>query len=81
MESENRAPVVVPHGALDADVLRAVLESFVLREGTDYGAEEVTLDSKVARVLEQLERGEAEILFDPETESIDIARRGTRFAR
>ena len=62
----------VPHTALAADVLRAVIESFVLREGTDYGEREVSLDAKVAGVLRQLERGEAQIVFDPETSSVDI---------
>ncbi len=65
-------PVVVPHTELAADLLRAVIESFVLREGTDYGEKEFSLDQKVARVIRQLERGEARIVFDPDTESVDI---------
>jgi uncharacterized protein YheU (UPF0270 family) len=65
-------PVVVPHTELTADLLRNVVESFVLREGTDYGEREVSLDSKVASVVRQLERGEAQIIFDPQSESIDI---------
>jgi uncharacterized protein YheU (UPF0270 family) len=66
-------PVVVPHTELAADLLRAVIESFVLREGTDYGEKEFSLDQKVARVIRQLERGEAQIVFDSDTESVDIA--------
>ena len=62
----------VPYTALDRDVLRAVIESFVLREGTDYGERELALDDKVHRVLRLLERGEAQIVFDPETETVDI---------
>jgi uncharacterized protein YheU (UPF0270 family) len=65
-------PVVVPHTELAPELLRAVIESFVLREGTDYGEREVSLDDKVARVLRQLQRGEARILYDPETESVAI---------
>ncbi len=65
-------PVVVPHGELTPEVLRAVIESFVLREGTDYGEHEFSLDQKVGNVMRQLERGEARILFDPETESVAI---------
>lgn len=72
MESEESEPVVVPHTELAADVLRAVIESFVLREGTDYGEKEISLDQKVARVIRQLECGEAHILFDPDTASVDI---------
>jgi hypothetical protein len=65
-------PVSVPHTALDSDVLRAVIESFVLREGTDYGERELSLDDKVARVIRLLERGDARIVFDPQTETVDI---------
>ncbi len=63
---------MVPHTELAPELLRAVIESFVLREGTDYGEREVSLDDKVARVLRQLQRGEARILYDPETESVAI---------
>jgi uncharacterized protein YheU (UPF0270 family) len=77
VDAKTDEPIVVPHNELAADVLRAVVESFVLREGTDYGEREYSLDEKVARVIRQLERGEAHIVFDPDTESVDIAvRRG-----
>jgi len=65
-------PVVVPYTELSQDLLRSLVESFVLREGTDYGEREASLESKVAHVIRQLERGEAQILFDPQSESIDI---------
>lgn len=65
-------PVVVPYTELRPDLLRSIVESFVLREGTDYGEREASLDTKVAHVVRQLERGEAQILFDPQSESIDI---------
>jgi hypothetical protein len=71
-DSATSEPVVVPYTELQPDLLRSVVESFVLREGTDYGEREVSLDTKVAHVLRQLERGEAQILFDPQSESIDI---------
>jgi len=66
-------PVVVPHTDLSPEILQAVIESFVLREGTDYGEHEFSLEQKVNKVVRQLERGEAQILFDPETESVAIA--------
>jgi uncharacterized protein YheU (UPF0270 family) len=65
-------PVIVPADTLAADVLRRVVESFVLREGTEYGAHDVSLEDKVADVLRQLQRGEAQIVFDPASESVDI---------
>jgi uncharacterized protein YheU (UPF0270 family) len=69
---EPQEPVFVPHGELSADTLRGVVESFILREGTDYGEREVSLEQKLAHVYRQLERGEARIVFDPNTETIDI---------
>jgi uncharacterized protein len=65
-------PVEVPYGELTPEALRGVVESFVLREGTDYGERDVPFERKVADVLRQLERREAAIMYDPGTDSIDI---------
>lgn len=70
--SDSPEPVEVPLDALPADTLRALIESFVAREGTDYGDRERTLEEKVADVRRQLDHGEARIVFDPETESVNI---------
>jgi len=70
--SERPEPVEIPLDALSAELLRAVIESFVGREGTDYGERERTLEEKVADVRRQLESGEARVVFDPESESVDI---------
>ena len=64
--------IFVPYTELSEDALRGVLESFVLREGTEYGERDVSLDQKVAQVTRQLQRGEAQIVFDPESETIDV---------
>ena len=65
-------PILVPHADLSQEALRGVVESFILREGTDYGLHEMSLEDKVRQILQQLERREARIVFDPETETIDI---------
>jgi uncharacterized protein len=65
-------PIVIPATDLSADALRGVIENFVLREGTEYGELDFSLDDKVTHVMAQLTRGEAQILFDPETDSIAI---------
>jgi hypothetical protein len=72
MADDAPEPVVVPYTELSADLLHAVIESFVLREGTDYGEKELSLQDKVARVAAQLKKGEARIVFDPESESVSI---------
>jgi len=71
---ERPPPIVVPYAELSADALNGVVESFVLREGTDYGERDVAFETKVAQVRRQLEKGEAEIVFDPDSESIQILR-------
>ena len=69
---EETASVRVAPDDLAPDTLRAVVESFVLREGTDYGIHEVSFEAKVEQVLVQLRRGEAHITFDPATESVNV---------
>jgi uncharacterized protein len=67
--------VVVPYTELAPDLLHAVIESYVLREGTDYGEKEFSLEDKVAHVIKRLKRGDAQIVFDPETETVSIVKR------
>jgi len=65
-------PVEVPYTDLREDLLHAVVESFVLREGTDYGEKELSLEDKAARILIQLQKREAKIVYDPGSESVTI---------
>ncbi len=65
-------PIEVPVDMLSPDALAGVIESVVLREGTDYGERELTFDEKVAHLHRALERGEARIVFDPVTESVTM---------
>ncbi len=62
----------IPYQELDAETLRAIIEEFISREGTDYGAHEYSLEQKVQQVRNQLERGDVVLNFDPETESCDL---------
>jgi hypothetical protein len=72
-ESEAAARrIEVPPGQLAPEVLRRLIEEFVTRDGTDYGAIERTLDEKVAGVRRQLAAGEAAIVVDAQSETIDI---------
>jgi hypothetical protein len=65
-------PIEVPHTALSEDTLRGLIEEFVTRAGTDYGSVEKTLEHKMADVRRQLVRGEAKIVFDPDTDTTNI---------
>jgi hypothetical protein len=64
--------VLIPKDRLSREALLGLVDAFVLREGTDYGHEEPSLESKRADVLRQLDRGEVVIVFDPRTESANL---------
>jgi uncharacterized protein YheU (UPF0270 family) len=72
MDEDETTPVVVPPAALPADTLRALVEEFVTRDGTDYGVRERTLDEKVRDVMRQLARDEAHIVYDPGSATANI---------
>ena len=62
----------IPYAELSQEALLGVMDAFILREGTDYGHEEITIDQKRSRVLSMLQSGEAEIVFYQESDHIDI---------
>lgn len=67
--------LIIPHDQLSSEALNGVVEEFVTRDGTDYGEQEVPLETKKAQVLAQLRSGHAVIIFDPESETCNIMRR------
>jgi uncharacterized protein YheU (UPF0270 family) len=70
MDNEHR--ITVPIDQLSELALLGVLDAFILREGTDYGHQDYTLDEKRQRVMAMLRKGDAEICYYPENEHIDI---------
>lgn len=64
--------IEIPYKMLSPDILKAMLEEFVLREGTDYGYSNYSLEEKISQVLTQLEIGKLRIVFSEEDETFDI---------
>ncbi|WP_228344681.1 YheU family protein [Venatoribacter cucullus] len=64
-ETPQDGVLAIPYQQLSADALDGILEDFVTREGTDYGDYDYSLADKKAHVLAQLQRGDATLLFDP----------------
>lgn len=62
----------IPWQQLDEQTLVNLIESFVLREGTDYGLEEKSLEQKVDDVRLQLQRGEAVLVWSELHETVTI---------
>lgn len=71
-EKNLQPPMEVPREALSDDAIRAIIESFILREGTDYGREEVGFETKITQIEKQLDKGDVKIVYDPNTETVGI---------
>lgn len=72
MGSAAYTPMIIPQSAISSEALEGIIKEFVLREGTEYGATDVSLETKVKQVHRQLERGDVVIVFDEATESVDL---------
>ncbi|MEH6466747.1 MAG: YheU family protein [Porticoccus sp.] len=64
--------IEIPLARISGDILNAIIEDFIAREGTDYGSSEVGFETKIEQVKRQIERGDVVITFDPETESCNL---------
>ncbi|AMO46860.1 Alcohol O-acetyltransferase [Enterobacter sp. FY-07] len=68
--------MIIPWQDIATETLDNLIESFVLREGTDYGEHERSLEQKVADVKRQLQRGEAVLVWSELHETVNIMPRG-----
>lgn len=64
--------MIIPWQDLPESTLYNILDSFILREGTDYGERELTLDEKRERLLAQLKAEKVVIVWSELNESLDI---------
>ena len=67
--------MIIPWQSLSPDTRENILETFALREGTDYGEHELSLKDKVAELTLQLEKGEIVIVWSELHESLSIKNR------
>jgi uncharacterized protein YheU (UPF0270 family) len=71
--------IEIDHQQLDPATLDNLLGELVLREGTDYGALEYSLDDKKKQLHQLLIEGKVVITFNNEDGSCDVVRRESRF--
>ncbi|QLE29527.1 YheU family protein [Vibrio parahaemolyticus] len=64
--------MIIPWQDIAPETLENLIREFVLREGTDYGAVEISLQNKIDQVKTLLEKGEAVIVFSELHETVDI---------
>lgn len=64
--------MIIPFTDLSEETLNNLIEQFVLQEGTEYGAEDISLTEKVIEVKQQLKCGDAVIVYSELHESVNI---------
>ena len=64
--------MIIPFNDLNTETLFSIIKEFVLREGTEYGAEDVSIEEKVEQVKEQLTLGTAVLVYSELHETVNI---------
>ena len=64
--------MIIPVDQLEKDTLLNLVQAYVLQEGTDYGEHEISMQNKVEQVIQQLNSGEAVLLYSELHESVNI---------
>ncbi|QLB39583.1 MULTISPECIES: YheU family protein [Mannheimia] len=64
--------MIIPWQDLEDSTLQNILDAFILREGTDYGETELSLEAKRERLLAQLKADKVVIVWSELHESLDI---------
>ena len=63
---------IIPVNKLSSYALKGVIEEFISRKGTDYGAIEVSPATMFETVKAKLVNGSAVLIFDDDTETTNI---------
>jgi uncharacterized protein YheU (UPF0270 family) len=63
--------MLIPPHLLEAETLTGLIEDFVTREGTDNG-DETPLETRVLRVRRALDKEQAVIVFEPESQQCQL---------
>ena len=72
MDEIKQTPISIEPNMVSPDVLQNILEEYILREGTNYGEVEISLETKVSQLLKQIHKGDIVLVFDTESESVNL---------
>ena len=64
--------LIVPPHRLSKEAFEGLVNEFILREGTDYGHDEIDLDDKRQKVLQQIDDRVVKIVFSSKTEDCTL---------
>ncbi len=72
IDDPSESLVVIPPEDLSSEALHGLLAEFVTRDGTDYGVQELTLETKVSRLRKQVLAKDVLIVFHVPTEQVNL---------
>ncbi len=64
--------MIIPYQSLPPETLNAIIEAFILTEGTEYGANDVSMTDKIAQVKQQLVQNTAVLVYSELHETVNI---------
>ena len=71
-DAETQKPIEIPLTALSTEAQEGVIDDFIQREGTDYGAQEASLEKKRSDIRRQIDSGKVKLVFDAAEESVTL---------
>jgi len=72
MQDCEEQATIIPFEQISTEALNGVIESFILREGSDYGDNEVEFETKKQQVYKQIQSQKVIILYDVKHASIQL---------
>ena len=64
--------MIIPYEQLDETTLNNLIEQYILREGTDYGEVEYSLEQKTNQILQQIKLKSIYIIYSELNESVTL---------
>ncbi len=64
--------MIIPWQDISEPALNGIIEEFIMREGTDYGSEEVSLERKKQDLINQLKSGQVVIVYSELHETVNM---------
>ena len=64
--------MIIPYQSISADTLDNLLKEHIYREGTDYGEQEVPLETQIKQLKQQLQSGKVVLVYSELHESVNL---------
>ena len=62
----------IPYTQISEEALKAIIQEYITREGTEYGIKEYSFEQKIEQIKQQLLKGDIKINFDDETQTCNL---------